>query len=198
MLKSSGYLRDVCAQSGRIQSGCPDHEKDLYRSSQHRAGGCKSSAEKSRPKNSIPARALILIISPRKKPAKGAGSPPPGPSPGQSRPDRTVQAHRHPRNRQPCQNSHRPGRQENQCRIDRTRPDRPLSAMATGNHKVDGGFWVTRQTAPVAAFLVEGAIDALSAWTLADRTRVDIVNSTAGATGKVPDHGSGPNSRSGS
>ena len=36
------------------------------------------------------------------------------------------------------------------------------------------------------ALLVEGAIDALSAWILADRTQIDIVISTAGATGNMP------------
>ena len=67
-----------------------------------------------------------------------------------------------------------------------TRPDRPFRAMATGSRKADGGFWIARQTAPKTALLVEGAIDALSAWTLADRTQIDIVISTAGATGTLP------------
>ena len=52
--------------------------------------------------------------------------------------------------------------------------------------RVNGGFWVARQTEPRIALLVEGAIDALSAWTLADRTQIDIVISTAGATGTMP------------
>ena len=58
--------------------------------------------------------------------------------------------------------------------------------MQPGSRRADGGFWVARQTEPRTALLVEGAIDALSAWTLADRTQIDIVISTAGATGTMP------------
>ena len=68
-----------------------------------------------------------------------------------------------------------------------THPDRPFRAMAPGSHKAAGGFWIARQKAPKTALLVEGAIDALSAWTLDEEARVDIVISTAGATGKMPE-----------
>ena len=68
-----------------------------------------------------------------------------------------------------------------------TRPDRPFRAMAPGSRKAAGGFWIARQAAPETALLVEGAIDALSAWTLDEEARIDIVISTAGATGKMPE-----------
>ena len=68
-----------------------------------------------------------------------------------------------------------------------TCPGRPFRAMATGSRKADGGFWIARQTAPKTALLVEGAIDALSAWTLDEGKRIDIVISTAGATGRMPE-----------
>ena len=67
-----------------------------------------------------------------------------------------------------------------------TRTDRPFRAMAKGSPKADGGFWIARQKPLGTALLVEGAIDALSAWILADRTQIDIVISTAGATGNMP------------
>ncbi len=68
-----------------------------------------------------------------------------------------------------------------------TRPDRPFRAMAPGSRKANGGFWIARQAAPKSALLVEGAIDALSAWTLDEEARIDIVISTAGATGRMPE-----------
>ncbi len=68
-----------------------------------------------------------------------------------------------------------------------TRPDRPFRAMATGSRKANGGFWIARQTEPKTALLVEGAIDALSAWTLDEGKRIDIIISTAGATGRMPE-----------
>ena len=68
-----------------------------------------------------------------------------------------------------------------------THPGRPFRAMAPGSRKADGSFWLARKAAPGTALLVEGAIDALSAWTLADRTQVDIVISTAGATATMPE-----------
>ncbi len=40
-----------------------------------------------------------------------------------------------------------------------------------GSRKTDGGFWITRQKAPGTGLLGEGAIDALSVWTLADMTQ---------------------------
>ena len=68
-----------------------------------------------------------------------------------------------------------------------TRPDRPFRAMAPESRKAAGGFWIARQAAPKTALLVEGAIDALSAWTLDEGKRIDIVISTAGATGRMPE-----------
>ena len=68
-----------------------------------------------------------------------------------------------------------------------TRPGRPFRAMAPGSRKAEGGFWIARQTAPETALLVEAAIDALSAWTLPEAARIDIVISTAGATGRMPE-----------
>ena len=68
-----------------------------------------------------------------------------------------------------------------------TCPGRPFRAMATGSRKADGGFWIARKAAPKTALLVEGAIDALSAWTLDEGKRIDIVISTAGATGRMPE-----------
>ena len=68
-----------------------------------------------------------------------------------------------------------------------TRPDRPFKAMAPGSRKAAGGFWIARRTAPKSALLVEGAIDALSAWTLDEGKRIDIIISTAGAAGKMPE-----------
>ncbi len=67
-----------------------------------------------------------------------------------------------------------------------TRPDRPFRAMSPGSRKAEGGFWIARQATPRTALLVEGAIDALSAWTLRETARIDIVISTAGATGRMP------------
>ena len=55
------------------------------------------------------------------------------------------------------------------------------------NRKAAGGFWIKRNQAPETVLLVEGAIDALSAWILVDRTQIDIVISTAGATGRMPE-----------
>jgi len=78
-------------------------------------------------------------------------------------------------------------RRETGAELVGTRPDRPFRAMATGSRRADGGFWIARQTEPRTALLVEGAIDALSAWILADRTQIDIVISTAGATGRMPE-----------
>ena len=68
-----------------------------------------------------------------------------------------------------------------------THPDRPFRAMQPGSRKANGGFWIARQTEPRTALLVEGAIDALSAWTLDEGKRIDIVISTAGATGTTPE-----------
>ena len=59
--------------------------------------------------------------------------------------------------------------------------------MTPGSRKVAGGFWIARQAALKTALFVEGAIDALSAWTLDEEARIDIVISTAGATGRVPE-----------
>ncbi|MDE2790156.1 MAG: toprim domain-containing protein [Paracoccaceae bacterium] len=78
-------------------------------------------------------------------------------------------------------------RRETGAELVGTRPDRPFRAMTTGSRKADGGFWIARKTEPTTALLVEGAIDALSAWILADRTQIDIVISTAGATGRMPE-----------
>ena len=78
-------------------------------------------------------------------------------------------------------------RRETGAELVGTRPDRPFRAMTTGARKADGGFWIARKTEPRTALLVEGAIDALSAWILADRTQIDIVISTAGATGRMPE-----------
>ncbi len=68
-----------------------------------------------------------------------------------------------------------------------THPDRPFRAMQPGSRKANGGFWIARQTEPRTALLVEGAIDALSAWTLDEGKRIDIIISTAGATGTMPE-----------
>ncbi len=68
-----------------------------------------------------------------------------------------------------------------------TRPDRPFKAMAPGSCKAAGGFWIARRKTLKSALLVEGAIDALSAWTLDEGKRIDIVISTAGATGRMPE-----------
>ena len=63
---------------------------------------------------------------------------------------------------------------------------RPFRGMQAGSRKSAGGFWIgSRKTGP--ALLVEGAIDALSAWSLADRTQIGIVISTAGVTGRMPE-----------
>ena len=68
-----------------------------------------------------------------------------------------------------------------------TRPDRPFRAMAPGSRKAAGGFRIARRKDPETALLVEGAVDALSAWTLDAEARIDIAISTAGATGRLPD-----------
>ncbi len=67
------------------------------------------------------------------------------------------------------------------------RPGQPFRGMARGSRKSAGGFWIARRTDPETALLVEGAIDALSAWTLDEGARIDIVISTAGVTGRMPE-----------
>ncbi|MDE0254230.1 MAG: toprim domain-containing protein [Rhodospirillaceae bacterium] len=46
---------------------------------------------------------------------------------------------------------------------------------------------MARRAGPGTALLVEGAIDALSAWILANAARTGIIISTAGAAGKMPE-----------
>ena len=68
-----------------------------------------------------------------------------------------------------------------------TRPGQPFRGMERAARKSAGGFWIARRTDPDTALLVEGAIDALSAWTLDTDARIDIVISTAGVTGRMPE-----------
>ncbi len=68
-----------------------------------------------------------------------------------------------------------------------TLPGRPFKGMAPGSRKAAGGFWIRRRPAPETALLVEGAVDALSAWTLDEGARVDIVISTAGVAPRTPE-----------
>ena len=64
---------------------------------------------------------------------------------------------------------------------------RSFRGMARGSRKSAGGFWIARQETPKRALLAEGAIDALSAWSLAEAAGIDIVISTAGVTGRMPE-----------
>ena len=57
----------------------------------------------------------------------------------------------------------RPERQEDRHRTRRNLPGRPFRGMAPGNRKAAGGFWIRRKPTPETAFVVEGAVDALSA-----------------------------------
>ena len=68
-----------------------------------------------------------------------------------------------------------------------TLPGRPFKGMARGSRKAAGGFWISRRPAPETALLVEGAVDALSAWTLDEGARIDIVISTAGVAARMPE-----------
>lgn len=67
-----------------------------------------------------------------------------------------------------------------------TNRNRPFRGMAPGSRKARGGFWIARRTPPRSALIVEGAVDALSAYQLPCMQDTDIFLSTAGLANTMP------------
>ena len=65
-------------------------------------------------------------------------------------------------------------------------PENPFRGMAPGSRKARGGFWIARRKPPQAALIVESAVDALSAFELAEVNRFDLFLSTAGIAPSLP------------
>ena len=66
------------------------------------------------------------------------------------------------------------------------RPGRPFRGMERGSRKAAGGFWVARPEGARRVLLVESAVDALSALSVAELGDAGIAVSTAGVAARVP------------